>query len=297
MKRYRNPEWLREEVEKGLSFSQIAKIEGVTSRTVRHWTRKFGISPKRKETSYRDENWLRTQFKSGFTTENIKRVAKICEVHPETIRVWLHRFGLPVPPRPQTKSIKKILVSEIKELFEGILLSGGTLRTREGNTHFELESENLQLLEWLQKRLTQVGIRSIIFRRKDMKRKYKTGIFISWKELKKMHQRWYPKEGRKSLPPDFELTPTIAFIWFLLKGKREQKKGKWSGAIRFWIHRFSLQDQERLVKEIKSKIEIPLSLSRTKTTTMLRISRRYVPKFLEYMGEGAHSELKKLKQV
>lgn len=99
--KYKKKDWLREQyIQKQLPAHEIAEQLGVSNNTIYSWLDRFGISRRPaaseipEEAPYVDSSWLREKYcEKGLST---REIAKIAEVHPNTILTWLHRHEIPV---------------------------------------------------------------------------------------------------------------------------------------------------------------------------------------------------------
>ncbi len=285
-RKYRNRRWLKEQLNRKSVFT-IAKECGVSPYTIYKWLWRFGLGlPSLKiERPYQNKEWL----KNAIQEMNVREIASFCRVWPSTIIKWLHRHHLPVSP--PKKPLELELTSEAKEFVDALMLNGAFcgMGLSKQSTSLLIRDENLRYLKWVKAKLEEFGIPSSIkSEKKDhrLRTRFITGF-------SRVRAKWF-RGGVKKLPPDFNLTPTVALIWFLHKGHIEQwrKKGKaqYVPAIRLWVFRFSEKDRQRLLQELEKKIGISASLYKSDRFAMIRIPVGESKKFLNYIG-GCPPEL------
>ncbi|MEB3292036.1 MAG: FAD-dependent thymidylate synthase, partial [Synechococcales bacterium] len=109
---YRDPIWLRQQIELGLSTQEIAGLADCSATTIRDWAKRLGLqlnqqyahfqpgqSPwnDRPTALYRSREWLIEQLEQGLHADEMAELAQ-CSV--ETIKKWVYHYGLTLNKRP-----------------------------------------------------------------------------------------------------------------------------------------------------------------------------------------------------
>lgn len=89
---YRDRDWLRKQVNKGLSNVEIAEECDVSHRTIYNWMERLGVERNTPgEETYRNPEWLQEKADAGLTIEEI---AGECDASSSTISNWVDRLDI-----------------------------------------------------------------------------------------------------------------------------------------------------------------------------------------------------------
>ncbi len=109
---YKNREWLKSQIAKGLSTLEIAYLSKCSINTVRSWASRYGLSLNPKDSQfakehkpwnynpdalYRDKFWLEEQLSKGLHTDEMAVLGN-CSI--EAIKKWVYAYGLSLNKKP-----------------------------------------------------------------------------------------------------------------------------------------------------------------------------------------------------
>ncbi|BAY77702.1 thymidylate synthase [Nostoc linckia NIES-25] len=108
---YRNQEWLKSQIAKGLSPLEIAQMSECSINTLRNWANRYGLSLNQKDSKfshghqpwnynsnalYRDKAWLEEQLHQGLHADEMAALAN-CSI--EAIKKCVYAYGLSLNKR------------------------------------------------------------------------------------------------------------------------------------------------------------------------------------------------------
>jgi len=170
---------------------------------------------------YRNKKWLEEKYvdEGLFGTE----IAEMCGVHPTTIYNWLRKFDIPVQQRGKRPNHVE-LTDELCEFLDGLLLGDGNIHPRHAGAAYQHRDSNIEYLEWLSDKLEEFGLeRSGEIYEYEQRGlpdgHYKTKDYI---ELNEFYRRWYDDDGKKTIPEDLDLTPTVLMNWYVGDGSLKE---------------------------------------------------------------------------
>lgn len=172
-----------------------------------------------------------------------------------------------------------ILNKKIINLLDGLLLGDGSLSTQRQNisAYYEHGDKNISYLVWLSDVFNKHGIKQsgIIYLMKKVKNgayKYKSLSYFEFGEIRK---RWYP-HGKKKIPSDLIITPTILKFWYVGDGNFSDKPLIDSSI-------FDMDSLKRVSKQL-SNINIKHTLREFRDRKRIRISAKSQRDFFEYIN-------------
>lgn len=168
------------------------------------------------------------------------------------------------------------IVSPLREILEGLLLSDGSLSlSKSGKTaslRMEQRPDRREWLRFLQAEGQRLGLQlcvdqvlhrpSYIGERRLPGGKYLALRSLNYVELADQRRRWYPN-GKKQVPLDLVLTPTTLLHWFCGDGKGGDAKG----TLGLCTDSFSQRDVEFLIERLKEDLDISATKLRQGTTS------------------------------
>jgi len=170
---------------------------------------------------YRNENWLEEKYvdEGLFGTE----IAEMCGVHCTTIYNWLRKFDIPVQQRGKRPNHVE-LTDELCEFLDGLLLGDGNIHPRHAGAAYQHRDSNIEYLEWLSGKLEEFGLersgKIYEYEQRGLPDgHYKTKDYI---ELNEFYRRWYDDGGKKTIPEDLDLTPTVLMNWYVGDGSLKE---------------------------------------------------------------------------
>ena len=176
----------------------------------------------------------------------------------------------------------------MREIIDGLLLGDGSLNYRPGNPNFRslprfgYNCKELEFVEWIVQALTGLGLTFGPIHPKP--NGYGTGIthqvysHVAVQLLPYLH-RWYPA-GKKILPIDISITPTVANMWYCGDGGLDSDKG-YLRQIALCTHCFEPDSREWLAEQLRS-----LGFrSRAAKNGRVFVSKRAIPDFLNWIGQ------------
>jgi transcriptional regulator with XRE-family HTH domain len=91
--KYRNPNWLRDRREEGLSLKEIAERADVHKSTISYWMRTHGLErlDGDPDAPHRDREWLQEQVDRGLSQ---REIAEKAGTSRSTAAKWLHKLGV-----------------------------------------------------------------------------------------------------------------------------------------------------------------------------------------------------------
>ena len=162
-----------------------------------------------------------------------------------------------------------VLTPSLREALDGVLLSDGSLHHKAGRRTASLRlMQSAKRKGWLyalKKELAKGDVASVIdsvlIRPSKIEgRELPGGQYLllrsmNYVELVSERKRWYPN-GRKSVPRDLRLTPTVLLHWFCGDGRGGDSKG----TLGFCTDGFAVDDVEFLVGLLQTDLDISTTL-------------------------------------
>jgi len=173
------------------------------------------------------------------------------------------------------------------EFIDGELLGDGclTLSKKGHMAYYDHASKYYEYLVWLDNIFSSEGlirmgnIREYIH--KENKALWYRYYTVGCVELQIVHDRWYPN-GKKTVPKDLKLTPTIVRQWFIGDGSIKKDGSN----VRFAVDGFDMESKEILRKELLS-VGIDTTFQDDNKTIYVR--KVCVKRFYEYMDESFYA--------
>jgi len=224
---------------------------------------------------YRNEEWLREKYvgEELFGTE----IAGMCGVDPVTIYNWLRKFNIPVQQRGKRPNHVE-LTDELCEFLDGLLLGDGNIHPRHAGAAYQHRDKHIRYLEWLSDKLEEFGLERSgkIYEYEQRGRPdghYKTKDYI---ELSEFYRRWYD-DGKKVIPEDLDLTPTVLLNWYV-----------GDGTLKDTVYLSAIKEQLREgIPLLVGKLE-EAGIESTINSLGIRIRNKSLDRFFEYvLSDGA----------
>lgn len=202
---------------------------------------------------------------------------------------WDHK-SLNIPQTP--------LSDEQKQIIEGCLLGDGSILSRCNiNSYFTLDciyeefpNHLSRVLPFERVRLTTRKSKKVIFHGKKYNAKVAHRITTKYnKSLNEFRHVWYP-DGKKIVPCNLKLTPTVIKYWFYGDGSTSYIKYKniIDAYVRISLctNSFTIDECDFLVSEMKKKCnsEFGIYLSRGKPM-LVTLKTSDVLNFFDYIGK------------
>jgi len=235
---------------------------------------------------YRNRDWLWEYY--IVRKESSSVMAKEAGCGHETIRKWLHKYGIPVRSRGEGIFLAKrnsvIIAPGFLEFLKGEIIGDGYVgMPRKRSAHYAHTSKHKEYVVWLSGRFAEWGIEQVgqINRRKDKR----TGAISynyqskSYPELVPIRKRWYPN-GKKIVPQDLRLTPIIARQWYLGDGGLTSYKSKHPGIVLATCD-FDRQSIDHLIEELN---RLGFKATYQPANNSIYLSAYSVKDFLEWIG-------------
>ncbi|MBW2560189.1 MAG: helix-turn-helix domain-containing protein [Deltaproteobacteria bacterium] len=226
--KYQDKGWLLEH-SKRQKQREIAKECGVSRQTIAHWEKKFGITRREKLS----EDFLRRRYIAE--KKSTTAIGRELGLTDTTIRRWLLEYGIPVRSKGEGHHLASghFLVPDgrLLEIIDGELLGDGTVRVQSPfsgqYTHGSASKEDLEYLKAL---FNRHGVKcSEVYKviQKVAGHEYPGYRFATrdYDFLLAIRHRWYP-DGKKIVPRDIVLTPTVVFHWYKGDGCLGSSKGQ-----------------------------------------------------------------------
>jgi len=213
----------------------------------------------------------------------MREIAKIDGVSPMAVSRRAKKYG--IEPKYIFRAKHCVLSPGLRELLDGLLLGGGSLvshHPKKKTYFFTQASTKLPYIKWIAEQLNKSGIepqgKIVPMTENRFHQRSQYWRYTSWAyyELTEIWFRWYRK-GKKEVPPDLKLTPTIALLWYLRGGYL----GK-GNKIRFAVTRYSSQSFQRLRQELRRiGCQSRLYLHSKKVIELPSVDSK---RFLDYIG-------------
>jgi transcriptional regulator with XRE-family HTH domain len=216
-----------------------------------------------------------------------KEIASLLNVSPSVISNRVKKYNL--PPQPGGPRNHLTLDEELIQYIEGELLGDGCLQARRSNIDNKVNSARYthgtkykSYLEWLSNLFSKYNLEqsgNILYwkdKHNSISYKYSTRSYV---ELKSIFERWYPN-GKKIVPKDIVLTPTIIKHWYLGDGNFTRRYKDNSFRLTLHTEGFSKKDNELLISKL---CELGIICNLTKAN-YIYIPVRYIYRFFKYIG-------------
>ncbi len=248
------------------------------------WTRKCicgKILSKNKEyceecpRDYTNKKWLQNKYSEGKT---LHKIANICKASYVTIWIWMKKHNIKrrrCGGDGGNKANHFNLTKEKKEFIEGLLLGDGCLTGRGTNAkscYYAHGDKNKKYIVWLSSKFESFGIKGKI-------RKYKNKEAYGFKSLTyyefyDIARNWYPN-GKKQIPPDFNLSPIKLKNWYI-------GDGNYSRTPLIDSSIFSYDNLLKISNELNEK-GIINTLNKFKDRKRIRISMKSITPFFNFI--------------
>ena len=173
---------------------------------------------------HNNKEWLRQKY----VDEKLStyKIAKLCNIGDECIRLRLHKFNIPIRSRSEAEHLASgnhcNLSQEAIEWINGELLGDGGLYSRCPYSAFiTYSSKYLEYIEYVRDTLKSFGIEQSGGTHKEYCKNTNTYVYHYnsrvYKELLAIREQWYP-EGKKIVPRDIKLTPLVLRQMFIGDG-------------------------------------------------------------------------------
>lgn len=144
---------------------------------------------------------------------------------PRAVATKLKRAGMEIRSLSDSQSLIANYIKLTKNLIyflDGLLLGDGSLimASRQKSVCYSHTDKNRSYLEWLAVQLVKFGLGVAKIRKNGNAFAIRTKYY---RDLKWLRNHWYP-HGRKKVPVDIEITPTILRNWYI--GDGSYRKGK-----------------------------------------------------------------------
>jgi len=225
MELYKDKKWLEEQyVGRKKTTYQIADMTGVCRTTISAWLDKHDIDRRGPVNPLRatvSPEWLYQEYHNKGTL--VIDIANILGIHYSTVYEWLRHYGIPIRNNSEAQHFSRknsvVITPYLSEMLIGELLSDGALSLSCGplSTSYKHTSKHRKYVSWLSHEFSSQGLQQSgnIRLRSDGCWDYQT---LNYPELVQLRDRFYPNKGKKIIPPDLILTPTILLHLYLGDG-------------------------------------------------------------------------------
>lgn len=216
--------------------------------------------------------------------------AKHFGVHVDTITRNLIQYNIPRHEHNDWAMAKEFELSKYqRDIITGALLGDGcmALFKHARNACFTYTSKSAEHVKFVCSSLFEFSTKAQKWREASVfdKRTYKTYTRIVFRTANniaftKIYNQWYP-EGKKIIPENVVLNPTICLIWYLGDGTLCHSKR--SAAIYLCTDCFEKEQIEKILIPQLSMFEATLK-EHDKNKWRIYIPRRKIKAFLDYIG-------------
>ena len=229
-----------------------------------------------------------------------KDVAKILGYSTDTIARNLKEYGIESHKSKDWTQNDAFQMSEYqRNILYGAMLGDGCLfQSKHGlNAQFMYTSKSEQHVQFVSDAFKNIsykeGIKHAAYYDKRTGKTYERYTFRTISNPTFQHERdkWYV-DGKKTIPIDLILTPTICLIWYIGDGCISHSKN--TQYIKLATQCFSKEEQEKILIPQLQKFEahlIKADISKNgEQQYFIYIPRRKIKKFLEYIGPCPFSD-------
>lgn len=234
------------------------------------------------------EPLIRESFAKGISAVD---VGKICNRNYSTINHYARLLGIPVQTRSEaaTKRRGTLRLSGILlEILDGELLGDGCIqRPHTRSAHFTYATARGVYLSWLMRLLESHGLEGRMYGPRHNKGSFGTVQYDyhskRYPEMYDLYKRWYPN-GKKAVPRDIQLTPTVCRHWYIGDGCCfTKRKAHHSLNLSISTMGFSWEDV-RFLQSLLEPVVPGTMISRQDGKPVLRFPKQAAPAFLAYIG-------------
>jgi hypothetical protein len=241
---------------------------------------------------YKDKQFLIKEYVDK--SKPLWIIAKENNVAYGTIHYWMTKYN--IRRRNKSQCVKGnyiILTKELLEFLSGELLGDGSMIINLSTKYniptsgrYVHTSKYKEYLEWLSKKLSKFGVaQSGLYKYEaswNNKIYTKYNYMSKWyREFKDIRKKWYP-DGKKIVPQDIKLTPTVIRQWYIGDGCLVKYKDSRAVNIQLSTDSYSIKDVEFLIKKLRN---IGFVCNRRKSNNRIGIYNESVDDFLDYIGD------------
>lgn len=232
------------------------------------------------EPLYRNKDWLRQKYwNEEYSLHEIAEIAGTCYV---TIWTWMKKLNIDrrgpaqrlMPRKPHHTQFSLQAIA----LLSGLLLGDGYLYPSASNCSalYSHTDKHLDYIVWLATRLADFGIKQTgrVYEKQHRNNTYYCYRSRFYPALIQLRQQWYPN-GKKAIPIDFQITPTIIQNWYI-------GDGNFSRAPLIDSSIFTLESLRGIVAQLDAQ-GIQSTLCEFKDRRRLKIRKRSELTFFDYI--------------
>lgn len=308
-KTYHGREWLYDHyVDKKESLKEMATLCSVTPVAVLNWMKKHNI-PRRSpgesvrlnslntitEFPYHSRSWLQEMYTEK--EMSAPQIARTCGVTHRTVLYWLEQHGIETRSRGDGVHLVnghhlESFPIELRQFLDGSLLGDGCLTMSHApSAWYRQKSKFKGYAAWVKAQFQKWGVETTPPRHVTntgagvRNRLFSSTYAISSKsyaDFKAEHKRWYP-EGKKAVPKDLQLSPSLVCKWMMDDGCRYPTR------IALCTNCFSKDDVIFLQGKLLT-VGIPSVLSESKKGSdqwIIYINKPGYNKFFDYIGRSS----------
>lgn len=234
---------------------------------------------------YRNKEWLRRKY----IDEKLStyKIAKICNVGDEPIRLYLHRYNIPIRSKGEAEHLASgnhcDLSPEAIEWINGELLGDGCIRSQSKySANFTYTSKYPEYIEYVSNTLKLFGIEQAGKIKEEYSVKYDCYTYHynsrCYVELLHIHEQWYSQK-KKIIPRDLELTPLTLRQHYIGDGSLRKQAAR-TPFIKLCTYGFTISDVEYFISKL---IKLGINAKRS-ARNAVRISSYSTKDFLSYIG-------------
>ena len=177
-----------------------------------------------------DKEHLVQLYNSGLSSLKVAELVGCC---PNTVTNVLRQCGIPIRTLSEAQTVRRFRSIPIREKFrevlDGLLLSDGNLSSPRGfQAVYHQDSSQSEFIDYVADALDRNNYLAVKYdyarfdkRTGKTYHSYSVNSVFSV-ELQEQYDRWY-KEGIKTLPLDFTITPVILMMLYLGDGHKDKR--------------------------------------------------------------------------
>lgn len=213
-------------------------------------------------------------------------IAKMCNCNKRNILYQMQKTGIGRRARQDQPNYVNI-TRELEEMLEGELLGDGNLIKHGRGARYQHSNKYPFYIGWLFNKFMNCGIgwNEKVYSANTPWGTVYMGRTWTYRDLVKLQERFYPN-GKKIVPTDIELTPTILKHWYIGDGCfYTRKRGNYhEKSITMATNGFTYDEVEFLTDEL-NKLGIKANLNHSQGYTIVVYKKSAIQKFFNYIGD------------
>lgn len=278
-------EKLAELCKNDLSMEAVGRSFGVSGQTINRRIQELGLDKKGVNT-YKNKDWLYNQYVNLVKTK--QEIADDINIGITTINRWMKKHEIPIRDRGLASHLALgntiHIEQELAELLNGGAIGDGYIGSNSTfSAYYTQTNKHEDFIQWLSVQFHNLGVNGSIHKnvqeRWGKERTSYTFCSRNYSDFLAFQKMWYPN-GKKIVPQDLELTPSLLLFWYLGDGYLSSSENV--RPIILCTNGFSDKDVELLVRKLA---DLEIYSRRQPSRNTIYINSTVALDFLKIIGE------------